>query len=143
MKLFPAVSNVLRFVFVTMLFTFFIVIESQATHLRAGDIIVERQNCSSRTFKITVTVYTNTGSTVRFGGEQDILNFGDGTWELVPATRNTPRPDLDAEGTVATASYTAFHRFPSTGTYVISYREPNRNRGVLNMDVSGDTRFYL
>jgi hypothetical protein len=79
MKLLPAVSNVLRFVFVTLLFTFFIVIESQATHLRAGDIIVERQNCSSRTFKITVTVFTNTGSTVRFGGEQDILNFGDGT----------------------------------------------------------------
>jgi hypothetical protein len=143
MKLSPAVSNVLRFVFVTMLFAFCIVIKSQATHLRAGDIIVERQNCSSRTFKITVTVYTNTGSTVRFGGEQDILNFGDGTWELVPETENTPRPDLDAEGTVATASYTTFHTYPSTGTYIISYREPNRNEGVLNMDASVNTTFYL
>ena len=122
---------------------FFFVIESQATHLRAGDIIVERENCSSRRFKITVTVYTNTGSTVRFGGEQDILNFGDGTWELVPETENTPRPDLDDEGTVATASYTTYHTYPSTGTYIISYREPNRNEGVLNMDASVNTTFYL
>src|SRR5688572_32520846 len=86
------VSNVWRIVFVTVLFTFFIVIESQATHLRAGDIIVERQNCSSRTFKITVTVYTNTGSPVLFGGEGDLLNFGDGTWESVPETPNKPQP---------------------------------------------------
>ncbi len=143
MKLPPAVSNVWRFVFVSVVLTFFIMIESQATHLRAGDIIVERENCSSRRFKITVTVYTNTGSTVRFGGEQDILNFGDGTWELVPETENTPQPDLDPEGTVATASYTTYHTYPSTGTYIISYREPNRNEGVLNMDASVNTTFYL
>lgn len=142
MKPFPAVNNMWRGIVVIMLFTFFIVIESSATHLRAGDIVAERVNCG-RTFKITITVYTNTGSTVRFGGEQDIINFGDGTWELVPETENTPRPDLDAEGTVATAQYVVFHTYPSTGTYIISYREPNRNEGVLNMDASVNTTFYL
>ena len=111
-KLHCAVNNLWRFVFVAMLFTFFFVIESQATHLRAGEIIVERENCSGRTYKITVTVYTNTGSPVRFGGEGEVLNFGDGTWELVPKIENTPRPDLDDEGTVATASYTTIHPFP-------------------------------
>ena len=143
MKFPTAVSNVWRFIFATIAFTFFILMESQATHLRAGDIVVERQNCSTRRFKITVTVYTNTGSTVRFGGEQDILNFGDGTWMYVPETENTVRLDLDAEGTVATASFEVFHEYPSGGTYIISYREPNRNEGVLNMDASVNTTFYL
>jgi hypothetical protein len=80
---------------------------------------------------------------VLFGGDGDVLNFGDGTSELVPATRNTPRPDLDADGTVGTASYTSFHTYPSTGTYIISYREANRNEGVLNMNASINTTFYL
>ena len=125
-----------------MLCTFFFALETQATHLRAGDIVAERIGCG-RTFRITITVYTNTGSTVRFGGETDILNFGDGTWMYVPDVENTPRPDLDAEGTVATAQFTIDHTYPTSGTFVISYREPNRNEGVLNMDGSVSTTFYL
>jgi hypothetical protein len=142
MRSIAVVSKVWRALAVMMLFTFFVIRESGATHLRAGDIVAVRQNCS-RTFLITITVYTNTGSTVRFGGDRDIINFGDGTWEYVPEIENTPRPDLDAEGTVATASYTISHTYPTTGTYVISYREPNRNEGVLNMDASVNTTFYL
>lgn len=142
MKPIAAVSNVWRAVSVILLLTFLTITKSGATHLRAGDIVAERINCG-RTFRITITVYTNTGSTVRFGGDRDIINFGDGTWEFVPEIENTPRPDLDAEGTVATASYTVFHTYPTTGTYVISYREPNRNEGVLNMDASVNTTFYL
>ena len=142
MKFTLAVGSTWRLVFAIALFTFFGIKESGATHLRAGDIVAVRQNCS-RTFIITITVYTNTGSTVRFGGDRDIINFGDGTWEYVPEIENTPRPDLDAEGTVATASYTISHTYPTTGKYVISYREPNRNEGVLNMDGSINTTFYL
>ncbi|HZB13663.1 MAG TPA: gliding motility-associated C-terminal domain-containing protein [Chryseolinea sp.] len=133
----------IRLAMLVIVFFAFSIIESSATHLRAGDIVVERENCSSRTFKITITVYTNTKSDVRFGGEGEVLNFGDGTWELVPKVENTLRPDLDTDGTVATASYTRYHTYPSTGTYVISYREPNRNEGVLNMNASINTTFYL
>ncbi len=117
---------------------------AQATHLRAGEIIVERVNCNSLTFKITVTVYTNTNSTVLFGGEQDELNFGDGTpIQLVPETQNTVRRDLNPDGSVATASFTTYHTYAGPGNYVISYIEPNRNEGVLNMDNSVNTTFYI
>lgn len=118
--------------------------QAWATHLRAGEIIVERVNCQSLTFRITVTVYTNTGSSVLFGGrigEEDILDFGDTQWELVPETPNTLRPDLGPN--IGTASYTTLHTYSGGGRYVISYREPNRNEGVLNMDNSVNTRFYL
>ncbi|MFZ6009541.1 MAG: hypothetical protein ACOYXT_04275, partial [Bacteroidota bacterium] len=54
--------------------------KSNATHLRAGEIIVERVNCNSLTFKITITVFTNTLNTPAvFGGDDDWLDFGDGS----------------------------------------------------------------
>lgn len=116
----------------------------QATHLRAGEITVERENCNSYVFRITITVYTNTASSVLFGGrdgEEDILDFGDGTTMLVPETENTLRPDLGTN--IGTASYSVTHTYRGAGTYLISYREPNRNEGVLNMDNSVNTRFYI
>ncbi|MEX2234332.1 MAG: gliding motility-associated C-terminal domain-containing protein [Cyclobacteriaceae bacterium] len=113
-----------------------------ATHLRAGEITVERVSCSSLTFRITVTVFTNTINTnVLFGGEDDWLEFGDGKRMLIPEQENIPRPDL-GEG-IATASFTIPHTYSGNGGYVISYSEPNRNMGVVNMDGSVNTRFYI
>jgi hypothetical protein len=115
---------------------------SHATHLRAGEIIVERVSCNSLTFRITVTVFTNTINTnVLFGGEDDWLDFGDGIRMLVPETQNTARPDL-GEG-IATASFTVLHTYSGFQGYTVSYSEPNRNEGVVNMDGSVNTRFYI
>jgi hypothetical protein len=111
-----------------------------ATHLRAGEITVERINCTSRTFRITVTVYTDTESTVQFGGTQDILDFGDGNRLLVPETPNTTYP---GGGSIGFASRSFIHTFPGPGRYTISYIEPNRNIGVLNMANSVNTTFYI
>ncbi len=112
-----------------------------ATHLRAGEITVERVGCSE-IYRITVTVYTNTINTnVLFGGEDDWLDFGDGQRMLIPEQENVLRPDL-GEG-IATASYTVTHPYPGAGRYIISYSEPNRNAGVVNMDGSVNTRFYI
>lgn len=120
------------------------VFQVNATHLRAGEIVAVRDGCNSLTFIITITVYTNTrNTTVLFGGDQDILNFGDGTTMFVPETQNTIRLDLNPDGSVATASFTVSHTYSGNGTFVISYREPNRNEGVLNMDASVNTTFYL
>jgi len=120
--------------------SFLPVFSAEATHLRAGQITVERISCSSLTFKITVTVYTDTGSPVLFGGEMDVLDFGDGTSILVPETPNTAFPGV---ADVGTASYTVIHAFPGPGLYTISYLEPNRNEGVLNINNSVGTTFYI
>jgi hypothetical protein len=117
---------------------------SQATHLRAGQITAERvsTSCFNYTFRITVTVYTNTGSPVLFGGEMDYLDFGDGTPPiLIPETPNTIDPALGPG--IGFASFTIEHTFPGPGRYKISYIEPNRNAGVLNMDNSVSTTFYI
>ncbi len=129
-----------------------------ATHLRAGDIVAVRDNCNSRVFIITITVYVDTESSVTFGGtklsEGDLLNFGDGKPSVfVPqiGAGNTPSgigfsstyTVIDADLKIARATYTIYHDYPGPGTYKISYREPNRNAGVLNMDQSVNTQFYL
>lgn len=114
--------------------------EANATHLRAGEITVQRLSCSSLTFRITITVYTNTGSQIKFGSGD--LYFGDGSpVHHTPTIDNTLRPDLGPD--VGTVSYSINHTYGGTGRYVISYLEPNRNAGILNMFNSVETKFYI
>lgn len=136
------VKVLLRSMLLSVVLLFSITLASYATHLRAGEIIVERVSCNSLVFDITVTVFTNTINTnVLFGGEDDWLDFGDGQRMLIPETVNTPRPDL-GEG-IATASFTVRHVYSGYQQYTVSYSEPNRNEGVVNMDGSVNTRFYI
>jgi CHU_C Type IX secretion signal domain len=112
-----------------------------ATHLRAGEITVNRLSCTSLTFQITVTVYIDTESGIQFGGPSEILNFGDSTWIEVPETTTIPRPDLGEN--MGMAVYTTTHTYSGPGTYVIRYTEPNRNEAVVNIANSVQTLFYL
>ncbi|MBX2945908.1 MAG: gliding motility-associated C-terminal domain-containing protein [Cyclobacteriaceae bacterium] len=137
-KYFKAAGTILVFLLLQVIH----VHDALATHLRAGQIVATRISCTGLTFRITVTVYTNTGSPVLFGGEMDYLDFGDGTPpKLVPETPNIIDPAL-GQG-VGTASFTIEHTYPAPGRYTISYIEPNRNGGVLNMDNSISTTFYI
>ena len=132
----------LRYSFLSLTMLMGMSFSSLASHLRAGEITVERESCSSLTFRITVTVFTNTiNTTVLFGGIEDWLDFGDGTRMLVPEQANVLRPDL-GEG-IATASFTISHTYSGNGSYIISYSEPDRNGGVVNMDHSLTTHFYI
>lgn len=117
------------------------VIEAFATHLRAGQITVKR--LVNRRVIVTVTVFTDTNCSdcILFGGTLDILDFGDNTSVLIPETPN--RPLTPAVSGVGWASYSVEHIYGSNGRYTISYLEPNRNEGVLNMDNSVETTFYL
>src|SRR5690606_25116471 len=56
---------------------------------------------------------------------------------------NQVKTELNPDGSVAYAYIELTHTYNGIGTYIISYREPNRNEGVLNMDRSVETTFYL
>jgi CHU_C Type IX secretion signal domain len=113
--------------------------QAQATHLRAGEITVERVSCNGLTFRITVTAYTNTGSPVRFSDNSNgTLRFDDGSLIHPPQIEN-----VQFAPNIGFTQYTTEHVFPGPGRYVISYQEPNRNEGILNISNSVRTPFYI
>lgn len=114
-----------------------IVCEVRGTHLRAADLQVERI-CGSRTFRITVIAYLNTGSSTRFGTNSQVY-FGDGSSVNIPVTTATVRPDLGTN--IAVATFTTTHTYTVDGKFSITYIERDRSRGVLNIENSEDVPY--
>jgi hypothetical protein len=121
---------------------------SQATHIRAGEITIERKNCQSLTFVFYITGYVDLiGGQVLFGG--GTLDFGDGTVP-VEFIREDSRVeilldevDLGGGNGVGVTQFRIEHTYSSAGNYIVTYNEPNRNDGILNMDNSVNTPFYV
>ncbi|MDN4165423.1 gliding motility-associated C-terminal domain-containing protein [Cytophagales bacterium LB-30] len=124
-----------------LLFFPFLTLELKATHIRAGEIIARRisSDCNTNTYVFDIIGYTDTGSTVEFGG--GLIDFGNGE-DPIPVDTNFPirRPLGDGvEVTIFTTEPVTF----GSGTFTISFREFNRNDGVLNMSNSVETPFYI
>ncbi len=120
------------------IFCFAIIIQlsAHATHIRCGYISLKK--VSGLTYTITLTVYTNTASFVRF--ERGTLRFGDGTTHITPRVENTILPIYLNVGIV---QYSIDHTFPKNGEYVISYWERNLAAGIVNIKESVNTAYYM
>ncbi|HKZ37732.1 MAG TPA: hypothetical protein VJ184_08790 [Chryseolinea sp.] len=110
-----------------------------ASHLIAVEIRAKPFNCNTRTYEVTVIGYVNYESSVRFGGEQDTLSFGDGKTMLVPEIMHVV---IDSVLHIGRVEFKILHTYETTGTYVLAYKEYSRNEGIINMDASGFTTFY-
>lgn len=116
--------------------------DTYATHMRAGEITVSRFSCQSNTFIITVTVYLDTEG-VEFGGGN--LYFGDGTDPVVGVGEVFDIVHTDLGNNVEQAQFITTHTYGSPGTFVISFVEPNRNNGIININPGVATKppFYI
>lgn len=113
-----------------------------ATHIRAGEITLRRKDCTSLTYIVTINMYTDTGSPIRFGAGE--LRYGDGSPVFItPERPNTFPPGLNLPQEVGFVTFSIEHTFPGPGKYIISYIEANRNEGVLNIANSVNTTFYI
>jgi hypothetical protein len=119
------------------------IVESYATHIRAGEITVERIQCgsSNRTFRITITGWVDLESTVEFGGGE--LNFGDGSPVITLRESANLILEQDLGNNVGIVQFQVQHTFAAGGVFVLSYLEANRNAGILNMNNSVETTFYI
>ncbi|MCV9385740.1 gliding motility-associated C-terminal domain-containing protein [Reichenbachiella ulvae] len=121
-------------------FLLFLADRSFATHIRAGEIIAERISSTTLTYRFSVIGYTDTGSSVIFGGGE--IEFGDGVrGNLAEISESNLTIQLEDE--VAYNVFTVIHTFQGPGRYVVRYQESNRNAGVVNMSNSVDTPFYI
>jgi gliding motility-associated-like protein len=125
--------------FFSLILTVFFAQHSQATHIRAGEVTAELISCQNFSYLFTITGYTDTGSSVIFGGGE--IQFGDGTIDNFPTGDFDFFQDLGDEK--ALNIYFKNHTFPGPGIYKISFREFNRNAGIANMDNSVNTPFYV
>jgi hypothetical protein len=116
-------------------------VDAFATHLRAGEIIATRTDCTSLTFRIVVTVYIDTESGVKFGNAGENLYFGDGDFVQIPVTQTTPAPELGEN--MGTAKFVVEHTYRSLGSYLIHYAESYRNANVVNLNDPLTTFFYI
>lgn len=112
---------------------------SFATHMIAVEIRARPVDCKSRQYEIILIGYVNTESTVAFGGEQDILSFGDGTSIQVPELASAV---IDPVLKIGRVEYKVTHTYNTNGSFLLSYREYARNEGIINMDGPEFTNFY-
>jgi len=125
---------------------FFVSLPIEATHIRAGEITVQRVNCQSKTFIIYITGYVDlSGGQVTFGGGE--LDFGDGS-EPIEHIRTDSRVEIildevDIGNDIKITRFKVEHTYSGNGIYFIGYQEPNRNAGIVNMDNSVETPFYI
>lgn len=125
---------------ITLILVIALPIITTASHLRCGYISVKRLSSTSLTCQITLTVFVNSGSGVAFGN--GLLSFGDVSSPLlVPGSETVNRPDLGPN--IGQATFTVNHSFAGPGNYIIAYTETNRNGGILNVENSSSTLFYI
>ena len=129
---------------ITRLFAFVVLVlgiqhSVDATHIRAGEITATLIDCQNYSYLFTITGYTDTGSTVQFGGGE--IDFGDGRVLQLNTENFDLKQDLGNE--IAINIFREEHTFPGPGTYTVTFREFNRNANVVNMDRSVDTPFYI
>lgn len=116
-------------------------LQSFATHIRAIEITARRISATSLTFQFTVTGYRDSGEPENafFSDTEGIFRFGDGT----PPAANVAWTFVEnvAEDTEKW-QFTLTHTYQGSGAYKVSYREPNRNEGILNMSNSVGTQYF-
>jgi len=115
--------------------------EVDATHIRAGEITVERKDCVGLTFRITITGWVDLESTVEFGGGE--IDFGDGSPKINLRSGAILTLEQDLGNNVGIVQFQIDHTYGANGVYILSYLEANRNAGVLNMNNSVETTFYI
>ena len=111
-----------------------------ATHNRAGEIIIEQiGDCNNLTIKATIVTYTKASSAA---ADRDSLTicWGDGTCQVIARTNGpkggpngVPQGQFIGNDTKKNL-YVAVHTYPGRATYIISMTDPNRNGGILNVN---------
>ena len=118
-----------------LLFLFLIsTLTSFATHNRAGEI--SYLHLSGLTYQFTITTYTYTPSPA--DRPQIEIFWGDGTNSIV--NRNSK---IDLGNDISKNIYIINHSYSSMGTYHITFEDPNRNAGVVNIPNSVNIPFFI
>ena len=109
---------------------------ARATHQRAAEITYTW--LGGNAYEFTLTCYTYTPSPAGLQRDSLLVQWGDGSEEYIP------RVVLQNLGDDYTLNvYKRIHNYSSSGTYVISMEDANRNYGVVNVPNSLTVPMYI
>ncbi|RRB06528.1 T9SS type B sorting domain-containing protein [Larkinella rosea] len=114
--------------------------ETQATHLRAGEITTRRISNTSLTYEVTMTTYHDEIGGKTASDQQDPSYFCFGIGPAV-AVKRASRIVINRATTANT--YVATYTYPGPGIYRITCTITNRNENVRNIPTSIQTSFQL
>ena len=122
----------------TVLYIFFtfIVLNTWATHNRAGEITYT--HVSGNTYRIILITYTYTPSAANETRDFLTMQWGDNTSSEIPRINIQKIPD-----DIQINTYVMNHTFPGAGVYQIVMTDPNRNRGIINIPESVTVKFTI
>ena len=107
-------------------FLFCLAFSAKATHQRAAEITYTW--LGGNAYEFTLTCYTYSPSPAGLQRDSLLVQWGDGSAEYMP------RVVLQNLGDDYTLNvYTRIHNYSSSGTYVVSMEDANRNFGVINV----------
>jgi len=105
-----------------------------ATHQRAGEI--SYTYVSGLTYNFTITTYTYTPSPA---DRPEIEVFwGDGTSSIIQRFSKT-----NLENNISVNVYVTQHTFSAVGTFHVTFEDPNRNAGIINIPSSVEIPFFI
>lgn len=107
---------------------------ANATHQRAGEI--SYVYISGLTYEFTITTYTYTPSPA--DRPQIEVFWGDGTSSIID--RNLK---VNLENNISQNVYVTQHTFTAAGTFHITFEDPNRNAGIVNIPSSVEIPFFI
>lgn len=105
-----------------------------ATHQRAGEI--SYRYISGLTYEFTITTYTYTPSPAD-RPEIEVV-WGDGQTSVIQ--RNSK---VNLENNISRNIYIAQHTFSASGIFHVSFEDPNRNAGIVNIPSSVEVPFFI
>ncbi len=122
-----------------LLFSVFSGVASYATHNRAGEITYRRIN--DLTYEATITTYTKIQSPA---DRPDLEIFwGDGSSDTIARINGPGANGEQINDNVKKNVYIGVHTYSSIGSYCMSFEDPNRNAGVMNIPNSVNVPFYV
>lgn len=105
-----------------------------ATHQRAGEI--SYVYISGLTYEFTIVTYTYTPS---LADRPEIeVWWGDGTSSIIQ--RNVK---VNMENNISQNIYVTQHTFSAVGTFHVTFEDPNRNAGIVNIPSSVEIPFFI
>ncbi|MCQ2276228.1 MAG: gliding motility-associated C-terminal domain-containing protein [Bacteroidales bacterium] len=105
-----------------------------ATHQRAGEI--SYTYVSGLTYEFTVTTYTYTPSPA--DRPEIEVSWGDGTTSIIARTQKVNLPN-----DISRNIYVCQHTFSASGTFHVTFEDPNRNAGIVNIPSSVEVPFFI